>query len=68
MKAIPWVIWSEQGCKMRVQHGSLDDARREAERLAEKHPGNRFFVLSAQGYAVTAKPTTWVDLEVESPF
>lgn len=68
MEKIFWMVWGEQTCETRVRHHSLEDARREAERLAEKHPGNRFFVLAAQGYAVTARPTTWVDLEEELPF
>lgn len=68
MEKTLWMVWCEQTCKTQGRYHSLEDARREAERLAEKYPGVRVFVLSAQGYAVTAKPTTWVDLEVESPF
>ena len=68
-----WMVWGEQTRETRMWYHSLEDAKRVAERLAERNPGARFFVLAAHGYTRTAKPTTrvdlkWVDLKAELQF
>lgn len=63
-----WMVWCESTCHTRVRHASPEEARREAERLAQAIPGQRFFVLQATGIAQTVKPVTWTDLESELPF
>ena len=58
-----YMVWSETTHETHVRHSLEQDAVREAERLAEANPGIRFFVLQATGYARTAKPVTWTQLD-----
>lgn len=48
----------------RVRHPDLATAQEEAERLAEKMPGQFFEILRCIGYASTSKASTfWMDGE-----
>lgn len=40
-----WVVWQENGGVPTRKHATPRDASNEAERLARKCPGERFFVL-----------------------
>ena len=42
-----WCVWNEGGGSPTVKHSDYATARREAQRLARQHPGNRFVVLAA---------------------
>lgn len=49
-----WIVWSPQGIHApKYQHGSLQAAEREAERLAATHPGKQFYVMEPR-YEVAA--------------
>lgn len=40
-----WMIWSPQGAMPEVKHFTYREAEEEAERLAKKHPGRRFYIM-----------------------
>lgn len=42
-----WLVWREGGGCPTFSHDNLLAARMEANRLAGKHPGDRFIVLEA---------------------
>lgn len=44
-KKMFWLVWNPQGHEPQARHDSEQSAEREAERLAKKHPGQRFIVL-----------------------
>lgn len=44
-----WMVLADNSKETTVRHRSLDDAQREAKRLATNHPGVRFWVLEAKG-------------------
>ncbi len=46
------------------QHGTEEGARKEAKRLAQMHPGERFTVLEAIG-SVVKQDTLWTDYRTE---
>lgn len=41
-----WLVWAEDGDAPRVKHRSQMAAEKEAERLANLHPGSSFCVLA----------------------
>jgi len=42
-----WLVWNPNGHAPRYQHGTLDQAASEAERLARTNPGQTFIVLES---------------------
>lgn len=42
-----WVVWKEGGGTPTIKHGTKQNARYEAERLAKCNPKGRFFVLES---------------------
>ena len=42
-----WVVWNPKGNAPTYQHGTLDQATSEAERLARTNPGQTFIVLES---------------------
>jgi hypothetical protein len=42
-----WWVWTKRGRNPRYFHGSPFEAEAEAQRLALKHPGQKFIVLHA---------------------
>lgn len=42
-----WMVWSPSGSAPTHQHYCLEKAQQEAERLARKVPGRKFYVLEA---------------------
>lgn len=46
-----WMVWGEGTQRVTAKHNNFDSARREAERLAAQHAGQRFYVLEAQAVA-----------------
>ena len=40
-----WMVWNEGNMVPTVKHGTEGEARKEAERLAQKHPSQKFYVL-----------------------
>jgi len=73
-----WLVWREGGRFAEnipeCRHFEIAAANAEAERLAKKHPGVRFFVVPVRDYALAAiMPVAWGsvtrdDIEVEVPF
>jgi len=51
-----------------VKHESLENAEREARRLADRVPGVRFFVLQAIGFAKRVEPVEYTRLHDYVPF
>lgn len=56
-----WLVWCPQRDVPTHRHDSFLDAQKEAMRLAEKHPGNTFYVLVATGMAST-RQAVWQNL------
>ena len=58
-----WMVWREGSKGLHVKHESYDSVRTEAERLAEKNPGQKFYVLESlievQGTVTVEAKTTW---------
>jgi len=42
-----WLVWNPKGHAPTYQHGTLDQATSEAERLARTNPGQTFIVLES---------------------
>lgn len=54
-----WIVWNERtGISPAKKHATEQDARKEAERLAEKQPGDTFVVFESTG-SVVAKSVEW---------
>lgn len=71
MKDTFWLVWNLSRRAPTVTHESLASARREADRLAESTPGERFYVVKALGFSERMKPVAWTDLndrDSEIPF
>lgn len=51
-----WMIYSPDGGTPRVQHKTLDAAKKEAERLARHCQDQRFYLLESVGSAVSKSP------------
>ena len=57
-----WMIWKEGGYPPTLLHKTLLTVQKEAQRLAEKQPKDRFFVLEAKAHVVfdeTTKSHMW---------
>jgi hypothetical protein len=50
-----WMVWREEGNSPTCRHFTKEAAILESKRLAEKHPGVKFYVLMATGHAVQSK-------------
>jgi len=50
-----------------VKHGSIDQAKSEAERLAKMNPGEEFYVLQATHRVKVCRPIEWFTL-ADLPF
>lgn len=62
-----WFVWSKRGWPPRFAHGSLESAEREAQRLANKYPGQKFHVLRAEAKFSVEAPDTPVACFILSP-
>ena len=62
-----WMVWNPDNGETHHKHGTQEAAEREAERLASINAGRRFYVLRAEGYALTPKATTYHRLD-DIPF
>lgn len=62
-----WMVWNPEGNAPTVPHESEYSARREAERLARGHMGQRFYVLHCDTY-IERNDVRVVDLPVPIPF
>ena len=54
MESLPrfWMVWCQSGHEPMKQHDCSEKASIEAQRLAAKHPGKKFFILkSLSAYA-----------------
>lgn len=51
MSEVFFLVWNPETGYARQRHACFEDARREAERLAGKHPGQEFHVLVSMGRA-----------------
>lgn len=47
-----WMVLNENTGYTRYRHETPEAARVEAERLAREIPGQKFFVLAAEGFAL----------------
>lgn len=54
-----WLVWREAGGSPTFRHESDKDARAEAERLARRDIGARYYVLPASAYVVAEAPMSW---------
>lgn len=63
-----WMVLASTSNYTQYRHRALDDARREAERLATATPGVKFFVLECVGAAEVVRPVVWRDAIDEIPF
>lgn len=65
-----WMVWNDGpfGRTPTYKHPSPEAAQQEANRLARVFPGQRFWVLEAQGFMRTADPCTWTPAESGLPF
>ena len=59
MKNKFWMVWRKDDRTPVFQHETLECARREAERMAEKHPGAEFIVLEAVSVSTTKQVKTY---------
>ena len=64
-----WLVWNPAGRSPSHRHKSIEDAVKEAERLARQEPGQRFIVLEALRMCqVPELPIKWSELEEPLPF
>lgn len=63
-----WVVWNPGHGNPSMRHSSDKEARGEAERLAERNPGQKFYVLRGVGLAHVEKPTIYKKLDDGIPF
>lgn len=42
-----YMVWTKTGWPPRKQHHTRQEAEKEADRLARRHPGKKFIVLQA---------------------
>jgi len=54
-----YVIWNPKGQNPRYKHTSLEDAEKEAERLAKANPNQEFYVLKAVGKVKGSVSIEW---------
>ena len=57
-----FVVWCLTKSVPTVQHRLRENAEREASRLADLNPGERFYTLEACSYAIKPPPITLVSL------
>jgi DNA-binding GntR family transcriptional regulator len=57
-----WMVWNINNRSPVYQHYSLDDATREAARLARVNPDSIFVVLEAVSACKTKSPLEWITL------
>ena len=63
-----WLVWCEEAQSPKVRHQSALEAGVEAERLARKNPGQRFYILRCREYVTfNPAPVQWTKLD-ELPF
>lgn len=62
-----WVVWSPQSGPPTVTHASPQEARREAERLANNNPGRSFHVLRLEA-TCSSNRFQWQEAEEYVPF
>jgi hypothetical protein len=48
-----WLVWCENTKEVRYKHHTYHQAKLEAERLAKRHSGHKFYVVAAIGLAQT---------------
>jgi hypothetical protein len=56
-----WMLWNPQGRAPTFKHETLEDARKQAEKLARNNNGETFYVLEAISY-VRKKDVDWTEL------
>jgi hypothetical protein len=63
-----WMVWRVGGPGPTVQHTTLYDAEKEAERLALNNPSVKFVILESLKYCEAKTPVTWHDVREQLPF
>lgn len=63
-KSTFWCVWNPSAGSPTVQHHSHESALAEAKRLAERVPGQRFFVLQAINVVERVSPVMVTNLDV----
>lgn len=59
-----YYVYKYSGNAPRIRHSTLQEATREAERLAKEEPGAYFEILKCLGFSRTSEASTfWVDGE-----
>ncbi len=62
-----YIVWNPHGQNPSRRHSGIHEAKREAERLAALHPGEKFYVLTAISVSTKVSVTTQ-ELELPLPF
>jgi hypothetical protein len=63
-----WMVWRVGGQGPTKKHGSLEEAKAEAERLAISFPGRQFMILEAITYCEIKNPVLWKEVIDPLPF
>lgn len=63
-----WIVWNPKGGNPTRTHASHESATAEAERLAEKNPGQHFYVAHAYAVSAVEKPCVTRKLGSRVPF
>ncbi len=63
-----WLVWNPNAGPPQYRHDTLEQARKEAERMASLHQGEKFYVLHALGVAKVEVPVTYKALDDGIPF
>jgi len=61
------VLADRQPYTTQHRHPTFESAKDEAKRLAKKHAGTKFYVLSSCGFHQVAEPDTWTGHRAKLP-
>lgn len=63
-----WFVWNPNKLVPKYKHGTLEEAKHEAERLANLNPGQMFHVLEWRGSCIKNSVNWQVDNDGSIPF
>lgn len=58
-----YVVWNPRNRNPLIKHETEKEAINEADRLAETHPGQHFYVLESQGYSMSRPQSYFKSVE-----
>jgi len=62
-----YLVWCRETTYTKYEHMNLNSAEAEAERLARKHPGRKFFVREVKS-AVVKTEVVWEKIDDGIPY